>query len=157
MRHGALTAGALLVIATGAVLPAQSQDQEAAERQKLIGTWKGFVVNGRGQRVDTGIAKLAEMVITEKTIRAKDDTVSFGEGTYKLDLTQTPRRLDPTGTTGDLKGYQFTGIYELDGDTLKWCVANPGKMRPAEYKTVAAVQFYMVLKRVKPGATDAAT
>jgi uncharacterized protein (TIGR03067 family) len=131
------------------MLPAQSQDQDAAERQKLVGTWQGLVVNGRGERVDRGIAKLTEVVITPTKIRAKDDNVSFGEGTYKLDLTQTPRRLDPTGTDGQVKGRDFLGIYTLEGDTLKWCVSNPGRARPTEYKTTPAVQFYMVLKRVK--------
>ncbi|MCC2669823.1 MAG: hypothetical protein K0Q72_2294 [Armatimonadetes bacterium] len=149
MQRGVLALAALLGITSiGAMLPAQSQDREAAERQKLAGTWQGFVVNGRGERVDRGIAKLTEVVITPTSIRAKDDTVSFGEGTYRLDLTQTPPRLDPTGTAGQVKDREFTGIYTLEGDTLKWCVANPGRARPTEFKTTAAVQFYMVLKRV---------
>lgn len=149
MRRGAMWTGALLgLAAVGAMLPAQSQDQEKAERQKLAGTWRGFVVAGRGEREDRGPVKLTEVVITADTVTARDDNQSFGEGKYKLDLTQTPRRMDSSGTTGNVKGREFTGIYTLEGDTLKWCVANPGKPRPTEYKTTTAVQFYMVLKRV---------
>lgn len=149
MRRGVLTAGILVALGiVGTILPVQSQDQEADERKKLVGTWQGFVVSGRGERTDRGPVKLTEVVITADTIRAKDDKMSFGEGKYKLDLAQSPRRLDPTGSAGSYKGLQFTGIYTLEGDTLKWCVANPGKPRPTEYKTTTAVQFYMVLKRV---------
>ncbi|MGV3722199.1 MAG: TIGR03067 domain-containing protein [Actinomycetota bacterium] len=169
MRRGRWLAKALLgLIAAGMVLPAQAQaekpaveapanrESEAEARKKLIGVWRGFVVAGRGERTDRGPVKLTEVVIAADTIRAKDDTMSFGEGKYRLDLTQSPRRLDPTGSEGSYKGLQFTGIYVLEGDTLKWCVANPGKSRPTEYKTTTAVQFYMVLKRVEKPANPEA-
>ena len=161
MRRGLWMAEVLLgLVIVGSLLPAQAQEKpaeappaqntesEAEARKKLVGTWRGFVVAGRGERTDRGPVKLTEVVITADTIRAKDDTMSFGAGKYKLDLAQSPRRLDPTGSEGSYKGLQFTGIYTLEGDTLKWCVANPGTARPTEYKTTTAVQFYMVLKRV---------
>ncbi len=148
MRAWILATGAAGVLVTAAaILPAASEEGEAAERKKLEGTWQGYVVNGRGERTDRGVAKLTELVITGDTIRARDDKLSFGTGTYKLNLDSNPRHLDPTGTEGQVKGLAFTGIYTLEGDTLKWCVANPRKPRPTEYRTQAAVQFYMVLKR----------
>lgn len=148
MRGRAVTVGALLVAAVGVVAPAQSQGEEPAERERLTGTWQGFVVAGRGERTDRGPVKITEVVITAETIRARDDRMSFGEGEYRLDLARSPRRLDSSGISGDVKGREFTGIYTLEGDTLRWCVANPGKPRPTEYRTQVGVQFYLVLRRV---------
>jgi hypothetical protein len=43
------------------------------------------------------------------------------------------------------------GIYELNGDTLKSCVASPGKERPTEFSAKAGSGHTLrVFKCVKP-------
>lgn len=134
-----------------AAVPAGSQNapDEAAERKALEGTWEGWVLDGRGTRTDRGPVRLARVVIQGDKITANDGKLDLGTGTFTLDLNQNPRHLDSKGTDGQPKGYSFPGIYTLEGDTLRWCAANPGKPRPTEFLTKSAVQFYMYLKRVK--------
>lgn len=58
MRAWLLAPGAAGVLVTAAaMLPAASEDGEAAERKKLAGTWQGYVVSGRGERTDRGVAR----------------------------------------------------------------------------------------------------
>lgn len=125
------------------------------DRAKFAGVWQGFVVEGRGDRPDRGPVKL-EITVTGDKMSSRDlnarDTskADLGEGTYKLDGAQNPKTIDATGTNGQNRGKLFPGIYLVDGNTLKWCVANPGKQRPTEFiSRPSGGQFLMVLKRVK--------
>jgi uncharacterized protein (TIGR03067 family) len=127
------------------------EQPEVKERKNLEGTWQGFVVDGAGEQADRGPVQLTEVVITAEKITAKDAKgVSLGEGTYKLDVSQNPAAIDSVGTTGQARNKTYQGIFELKGDTLKWCVANPGKPRPSAFVTTpGGGQFLLVLRRKK--------
>ena len=47
--------------------------------------------------------------------------------TFKLDPSQTPAAVDLTAVDGDAKGTVSPGIYELKGDTLRWCQSDDKK------------------------------
>src|SRR5262245_50580308 len=59
----------------------------------------------------------------------KGDTYTFKvgdeeeEGTLKLDATKKPAQMDVNITKGKDKGKKQYGIYQIDGDTLKICLA----------------------------------
>jgi len=119
---------------------AVAADEDAEARKKLVGTWKG--------RVDEG-ATGHKLVITADLIKGtKDEKRDLGEGTFKLDLTKKPWRMDAAHSKGRRKGQTYLGIYLLDGDTLKWCVSTPGNERPTEFATKGS-QFMLVMKRQK--------
>ena len=71
--------------------------------------------------------------------------------TFKLAAAQ-PRLIDLTTIDqGNPTPVHTTGIYELDGDVLTYCVAPPGHSRPAEFATKSGDGFTLVvLKRVSP-------
>ena len=145
MRNAGLT----LLLAFGCAIPAGSQGQENADRNRLTGTWTGWIVEGRGDRPNQMIGKITEMVITERTIRARDDQREMGEGNYRVGRDQGWGTLDTAAVAGPLRGKTYLGIYQLDGDTLRWCTANPGRARPTELMTRRGEGWYlMVLKRV---------
>jgi uncharacterized protein (TIGR03067 family) len=101
------------------------------DRRLLDGTWQGYVVEGNGDNPDRGPVHL-EVVIAGDKMSAKDlksPDKSFGEGTFTLGDSEQPNTLDAMGTDGQEKGKSYRGIYSLDGDTLKWCVGNPGRPR----------------------------
>jgi uncharacterized protein (TIGR03067 family) len=125
-------------------------DEETKERAKLQGTWRGFVVHGKGEKSDEGPLHL-ELVITAEKITATDvrEKKSLGEGTYKLDPSKKLKEIDAAGTVRSAGRRSYSGIYELDGDTLKWCVDNSGKKRPSEFASRRA-QYLLILKRQKP-------
>ena len=69
--------------------------------------------------------------------------------TFKLDPTQKLKEMDATGgVLPAKKDRTFLGIYELDGDTLKWCVDNRRKERPTEFRTANGA-YLLILKRRK--------
>lgn len=123
---------------------------EAAERARFVGAWKGFTVEGKGENPDRGPVKL-ELTVTQRTIRGIQiqgtDRIDHGEGNYTLDLGSNPPHLDASKTNERGRQQAYVGIYNLVGDTLKWCVS-PQKVRPETFETKKG-QFLLILKRDK--------
>ena len=109
----------------------------AGALKKVMGSWKGGVQNG---------ASGHQLKITaDRIIGTIDGRRSLGEGSFKLDASTKPWRMDATGTKGPHKGDTFLGICSVQGDTLKWCVGSADE-RPTEF-TTADGNFLLVLKR----------
>ena len=119
---------AVMLVAADAKDDAFKKDMEA-----LQGKWQLVSMQRDGEAVD--VSKDASRVITgdkyELTLRPG---LSI-EGTYKIDPTAKPKKMETTATSGPYKDQELLGIYELSGDTLKICYAPPGKERPTEFKT----------------------
>jgi uncharacterized protein (TIGR03067 family) len=85
---------------------------------------------------------------------ADGDEKKVFKGTAKIDSASKPKRIDFTIEEGDrYVGDTARGIYELDGDTLKWCSNHPGKEdRPKEFPAMpgeGGAGLYLVFKRSK--------
>jgi len=123
---------------------------EAQARRDLAGVWRGFAVEGKGEKPDQGPVKL-EITISAETIKGVEfkggQSIDHGEGVYALDLDADPRQLD--GTKSNTRGRKETwlGIYKLEQDTLYWCAGR--RERPTSFETVKG-QFLMILKRATP-------
>lgn len=143
--------GAALALVLTLQLPplAAPQDKTDADLKALQGTWQGWVVEGKGKKIDAGFVHV-ELIIKKDTIVARGlggmKEGPLGEGTFKLSLSGPFKLMDATRTSMPSKGKTYLGIYEIDGDTLKWCVANPNQDRPEELLTRRG-QFLMILKR----------
>ncbi|MGL4549594.1 MAG: TIGR03067 domain-containing protein, partial [Gemmataceae bacterium] len=57
------------------------------------------------------------------------DGKTLGKGTLKVDPSATPKAIDITRAGGK----PMLGIYTLDGDVQKVCIAPEGKDRPTEF------------------------
>jgi uncharacterized protein (TIGR03067 family) len=81
-------------------------------------------------------------------VKGDQYTVTVGtqpdRGTCKLNPSANPKALDITGTEGPNKGRTILAIYERNGDTLRICYDLSGKSRPAEFKTAAGTQLFLV-------------
>src|SRR5881398_663411 len=64
-------------------------------------------------------------------IRVGDKTVAGG--VFTIDPTKTPKQIDILDETGTKNDKTKLGIYELDGDTYKYCLAPAGKPRPTDF------------------------
>lgn len=138
--HAALLAAAISTFA----LSASAQDKA------ILGTWEGWLVDGDGSQKSQQRQRISEMVITAQQITCKDGRGgSMGAGTYRTSGTGALRTIDATGTAGQPSGKAFQGIYQVSGDTLKWCSGNDrAKARPAELKTnTGNGHFLMILTR----------
>lgn len=122
-------------------------------RERLAGIWRGWLVNGRGEDPTTGQMEM-ELTITANRIVAKELGTNraaahgeLGEGTFVMVGSGTSGNLDATSTSGQHQGREYLGVYEIDGDTLKWCVDNRGRRtRPQEFETGRG-NYLMVLRR----------
>jgi uncharacterized protein (TIGR03067 family) len=57
----------------------------------------------------------------------------FMKARISIDPSKSPKAIDYLMLAGPSKGEKQLGIYEIDGDTLRFCFASPGKMRPTEF------------------------
>ena len=130
----------LLAVALSPLVVAAADKDDAKARKELLGTWKGRVQNGA-----TG----HELTFTKTRITGKQyEEEDLGEGSYTIDRSKKPWRLDGTYTKGPEKGTKCAGIYSLKGDTLMWCVNASGSEPPKKFET-AGSSFLLVLKRQK--------
>ena len=147
-RTHVLGLGLGLALVGGTGTPGTLAQQPDPARQ-LIGTWKGQIVDGGGEQ---GPIEVTEFVVTPEKITATRAGSRFpmGAGTYRLGNQQGLKTLDAQGNEGGARGKAFLGIYTLEGNTLRWCVSNPGRPRPTELTSRAPQgQYLLVLTRVR--------
>jgi len=72
-------------------------------------------------------------------------------GEFKIDPLAKPKTIDIIFTEGPGKGHSQKGIYELDGETQKVCIAMPDRPRPTEFVTGPdRFDIIQILKREHP-------
>ena len=127
------------------------EDAIKAEVKKLEGVWEGYAVDGKGEKPDRGPVHFRLTITQTKmsAINLGDKNKDMGNGIFKVDMSKEIKVMDATGVV--LPGKQertYQGIYELDGETLKWCVTPRKGERPGEFKT-AKGSFLLILQRKK--------
>jgi uncharacterized protein (TIGR03067 family) len=140
-----LLAGSAWALAADASKP----DADRKELAKFEGTWRFASIEVEGKKVpEEQVKKSGKMVI-----RGNKFTIEGGvtyRGTFKLDVSTKPKRIDVTFTAGPEKGKALLGIYELEGDTYKVCLGMPGKPRPKAFAAKPGSGHVLeVLKREK--------
>ena len=144
-----------LLITAAAALPILADppqdDAVKKELKKLEGSWATVSIEAAGQKV-TDEDKIKTRKLSTKgdkyTLKVGDETV---QGTIEINPTKKPKTIAVKPESGTNKGKTLLGIYELDGDSLKICLALPGKDRPAAFATAAENgQQLVVYKREKP-------
>jgi uncharacterized protein (TIGR03067 family) len=107
--------------------------QTTGDLKKMAGTWeaKRYLADGKMWSAK----ELATMKLIIKG--SGENELILGKeklfGTYKLDESASPKRIDITLTQGPDKGKKKLGIYDLKGDTLRFCVGPIGGERPKEF------------------------
>lgn len=127
---------ALVALAAGLLLAAAGPDDAAKkEMAKFQGTWTLASAEKDGQEIGAG--KLADFRLVvegnKRTLKKGDQVV--GQSTFKLDAKK--KVIYVTFTEGPLKDKTLPGIYELDGDTQKVCMALNGIDPPKDFTTEA--------------------
>lgn len=153
MRHYAMVF-AVLFVGFGLSVAASDAKEEAVVKDltALKGTWTVVSATRDGNKLTDEQIKNVRFTIGENgTALVKNGEQILFEGTIKIDPTKTPKTEDATQTSeGENKGKTTLSIYEIEGDTLKICSAEPGKDRPAEFSSKSGSgHFLRVFKREK--------
>jgi uncharacterized protein (TIGR03067 family) len=136
-----------LILSCSAV---RGQEQDSP----LQGTWTlvQFERGGRKPPEELLKTKPLKMVIKEDTLRMSDG--ERGEGaTFKIDRSRSPHEIDlvfKEGPNEDIERNAL-GIFELDGDNLKFAWRKDGGPRPKEFSSIPGERTseLIVLKREK--------
>lgn len=126
-----------LILTTGALMAADDPSKGDV-LDKLDGTWVPVslvhngktLVDARTPPKDGPTTKLAYDG-NKWMVRVGGKTV--GSGTFWIDSKKTPKEIDILDESGMKNDKTKLGIYELDGDTYRYCLAPAGKPRPTEF------------------------
>ena len=145
--------GSLTAIVLGTVDPAWGDDART-DQDKLQGAWQ--VTEGVSDGRPVPREQLERMKVAfageKMSIFPPDgDGRRTVENTFRLDPGKKPAAIDATRAEGGSEGKTASGIYELDGDTLRLCLpARPEKDRPTEFAAPEKSGLVLpTLKRVK--------
>ncbi len=125
----------LIGLAAVPVSPAWAEDHEAVKKDlaRLQGEW--LMVSGSAD----GQAMPDAMRTTSKRVCNGDETtVTVGgqlmlKAKFKINPSLKPKTIDYEMIDGWTKGKKQLGIYELEGDTVKFCFSAPEAERPADF------------------------
>jgi uncharacterized protein (TIGR03067 family) len=123
---------------------------------KLRGTWLTVsLVNDGKTLVDektpppAGPATKVAYDGTTWMVKVGDKTVATGK--FKIDPTKTPKEMDVMDESGAKNDQTKLGIYEVSGDTYRYCLATAGKPRPKDFTSKEGSGHSLgVMKREKP-------
>jgi uncharacterized protein (TIGR03067 family) len=96
----------------------------------LQGTWTVTALEVEGQKMPDAMLANARIVVKGNRF-ANSGMGAVFKGTLELDATTSPHQLDMKFDAGPEKGNINPGIYELDGDTWRLCLATRGTVRPS--------------------------
>jgi uncharacterized protein (TIGR03067 family) len=121
------------------------------ELKRFEGTWKIVALEVGGERTPERFFEDPRVTIEANGKFTYTENKVATPGTFKVDLAKKPHHIDITFTGGPDKGKTILGIYELDGDTYRVCLAIPGKRRPTEFASAKeSGQVLEVFEREQP-------
>jgi uncharacterized protein (TIGR03067 family) len=127
----------LIVLSLFAVVTARAQDNKAVTNDlaQIQGTWTMVSGERDGQAFPPEYRTDSKRVVKgdETTVTVQGEL--FMKAKFTLDPSKNPKTIDYAIKGGQYAGSKMFGIYELDGDHLKFCLATPGKARPTGFAT----------------------
>jgi uncharacterized protein (TIGR03067 family) len=137
------------VLAVSALVAADTaSDDVKKELKKFEGTWVIESLELEGQKQPADLLKGVKLTCKDDGTFTYVDPMGTHKGTFKVDIAKKPKQLDIHFTEGPEKGNTIKGIYEIEGDTYKVCIAMGDKERPTEFTSKGGYGLE-VLKREK--------
>ena len=143
-----------LILTAGLLLATQEPGKD--DLQKLQGTWLTVSLVSEGKTVVDEKLPPKPGPVTKLIYEGNKWIVKVGDktvatGTVKIDSTKTPKEIDILDESGAINDKSKLAIYELEGDTYKYCIAPAGKPRPTEFSAKeGSGNALIVSRREKP-------
>ena len=129
----------LVALAAGAISLARAADNEAVKKDaaQLQGEWSMVSGSADGNPVPDSM-----LGNSKRVCKGDETTVTIGgqllmKAKFALDPSRKPKTIDYEMIEGFTKGKKQLGIYELNGDTVKFCFGSPGAERPPDFTSKA--------------------
>jgi uncharacterized protein (TIGR03067 family) len=121
------------------------------DKEDIQGAWTAVSINSSGEEVPKEQLDKMQLVLrfTDAKYTMENAAAEVKkQGGVKLDDGKTPKEIDLTPADGP----GVSGIYELDGDTLKICTKSGSHMaeRPTEIKPGMGIDIVTFRRNVKP-------
>ena len=145
----------LFMILTMSLLAA-ADGSKIGDLDKLRGTWLTVSLISDGKTLVDEKTPPQKGPITKLRYEGNKWMVLVGDktvasGIIKVDSTRTPKEIDILDKSGIKNAQTKLAIYELNGDTYKYCIAPAGKPRPKEFSSKPGSGHSLIVsKREKP-------
>lgn len=106
----------------------------------LQGTWNVTTLEADGAAVPDSMLSDARVVIEGNRFTSTGMGAVY-QGTLQLDTASRPARIDMMFDAGPEKGNTNLGIYQLEGNSWKLCLATRGTVRPASFASTPGSGF----------------
>jgi uncharacterized protein (TIGR03067 family) len=129
----------VLSLLTVCCLIAAEPTPEAVKKEmaRFDGEWAMVSGERDAMALPDDLVKSAKRVAKDGETTVTIGGTTFMKAKYTVDPSKKPKTIDYTLTDGPNKGKKQLGIYEIDGETLKFCSAGPGAERPTDFTTKA--------------------
>jgi uncharacterized protein (TIGR03067 family) len=149
----------VLILSCGLLMAADGSSKDdpvKGELARLRGTWLTVSLINDGKTLVSDKDPPKDGPVTKLvydgdrwTVKVGDKTVATG--ILKVDPTKSPKEIDVMDESGKKNDKTKLAIYELDGDTYRFCIAPAGQPRPTEFASKAGSGHSLgVSKREKP-------
>jgi uncharacterized protein (TIGR03067 family) len=125
----------ILAVGLGAGLAAAGGDATKTDAARLQGNWTVLLMEEKGNKAPDELLQAMAVEIKGDKITVTEKGKLVVEFGYKLDASKKPGAIDLTYLSGDEKGRVERGIYQIEGDTVKFCTREKGKDRPTAFGT----------------------
>ena len=118
----------------GADAPADAVKKDMA---LFAGEWSMVSGERDGEAIPEMYLKSGKRVFKDGEVTVTLGDMLLMKAKVTLDPAAKPKTIDYDVSDGVLKGKKQLGIYEIDGDTVKFCFVAPDKERPTDFTTKA--------------------
>ena len=117
----------------GSSLAGQSPSATSADSASLQGTWSMVAGTADGYQLPPEYVKTMRRVFVGNEVTVTMGGQLFLKATVALDPTASPKTIDYHMTGGPTAGSTQLGIYQLAGDTVRFCFSAPNAARPSDF------------------------
>jgi uncharacterized protein (TIGR03067 family) len=109
------------------------KDDAKKELELLQGEWKMVSGEREGQKLPDNIIETGKRILKGDETTVEINGMVLMKAKITLDPSKKPKAIDYKITEGQNADKKVLGIYELEGDTVKFCFSSPDAERPTDF------------------------